>query len=55
MAGDVNVQPEIAISEIWFSPTGSGRHSAPADAPGPQGLDPITTSEILSELESLSS
>ncbi|MFD5827917.1 DUF4132 domain-containing protein, partial [Lentzea sp. NPDC060358] len=53
--GAMDVFPEVAFSDAWFSPTGRGDWSAPRDAPAVLDVDPITTSELLSELESLQS
>ncbi|MGZ3144266.1 DUF4132 domain-containing protein [Lentzea chajnantorensis] len=51
--GAVDVFPEVGFSDMWFSPSGRGTWSAPKDAPRSYEVDPITTSELLSELESL--
>jgi hypothetical protein len=53
--GAVDVFPEISFPDVWFSPSGGGDWSAPKDAPGTFPVDPITLSELLSELESLHS
>ncbi|HEX7306254.1 WGR and DUF4132 domain-containing protein [Lentzea sp.] len=53
--GAMDVFPEVAFSDAWFSPTGRGDWSAPRDAPAVFDVDPITLSELLSELESLQS
>jgi hypothetical protein len=51
--GAVDVFPEVGFSDVWFSPSGRGNWSAPKNAPSTYEVDPITTSELLSELESL--
>ncbi|MDX3660738.1 DUF4132 domain-containing protein [Streptomyces sp. ID05-26A] len=51
--GAMDVFPEVGFSDMWFSPSGQGTWSAPRDAPATYAIDPITVSEILSELESL--
>ncbi|MEV6237399.1 DUF4132 domain-containing protein [Lentzea sp. NPDC051838] len=51
--GAVDVFPEVSFTEMWFSPNGDGDWSAPKDAPSTFDADPITISEIVSELESL--
>ncbi|WP_053732202.1 DUF4132 domain-containing protein [Nocardia sp. NRRL S-836] len=51
--GAMDVFPEVGFSDMWFSPSGHGGWSPPKDAPATYAVDPITTSEILSELESL--
>ncbi|MFI6094316.1 WGR and DUF4132 domain-containing protein [Lentzea sp. NPDC051213] len=51
--GLVDEYPEITFTSVWFSPTGRGAWSAPKDAPPTYDVDPITTSELLAELESL--
>ncbi|WP_329792948.1 DUF4132 domain-containing protein [Lentzea sp. DG1S-22] len=53
--GAVDVFPEVGFGDMWFSPSGHGTWSAPADAPTTHPIDPITLSELLSELESLQS
>ncbi|MCR3748889.1 WGR and DUF4132 domain-containing protein [Lentzea californiensis] len=53
--GAMDVFPEVGFSDMWFSPSGHGTWSAPRDAPATFAIDPITLSEILSELESLQS
>ncbi|PWK82798.1 putative DNA-binding WGR domain protein [Lentzea atacamensis] len=53
--GAVDVFPEISFTDMWFSPTGNGDWSAPKNAPRTFDVDPITVSELLSELESLQS
>ncbi len=53
--GAVDVFPEVSFPDVWFSPGGGGDWSAPKDAPGTFAVDPITLSELLSELESLHS
>ncbi|GLY51511.1 hypothetical protein Lesp01_51670 [Lentzea sp. NBRC 102530] len=53
--GAMDVFPEVGFSDMWFSPNGYGTWSAPKDAPDSLPVDPITLSELLSELESLQS
>ncbi|MEV6237398.1 DUF4132 domain-containing protein [Lentzea sp. NPDC051838] len=53
--GVVDEFPEISLTDVWFSPSGKGEWSAPKDAPTTIALDPVTISELLSELESLHS
>ncbi|GGU44998.1 WGR and DUF4132 domain-containing protein [Lentzea flava] len=53
--GAVDVFPEVSLEDMWFSTDGRGEWSAPKDAPSTFEVDPITTSELLSELESLQS
>ncbi|MDX8140677.1 DUF4132 domain-containing protein [Lentzea sp. BCCO 10_0061] len=53
--GAMDVFPEVGFSDMWFSRNGHGAWSAPADAPATYEIDPITVSELLSELESLQS
>ncbi|WP_394620704.1 DUF4132 domain-containing protein [Lentzea sp. JNUCC 0626] len=53
--GAMDVFPEVGFSDMWFSPNGHGTWSAPKDAPDSLPVDPITLSELLSELESLQS
>lgn len=53
--GAVDVFPEVGFSDVWFSPSGHGGWSAPRNAPATYEIDPITLSELLSELESLRS
>ncbi|MCX2947906.1 WGR and DUF4132 domain-containing protein [Lentzea sp. NEAU-D7] len=53
--GAMDVFPEVGFSDMWFSPHGHGTWSAPSDAPATYDIDPITLSELLSELESLQS
>ncbi|WP_112261477.1 DUF4132 domain-containing protein [Lentzea terrae] len=55
VVGAVDEYPEISFPDIWFSPSGGGDWSAPKDAPSTFDIDPITLSELLSELESLQS
>lgn len=51
--GAVDVFPEVSFTGMWFSPSGRGDWSAPKDAPPTFDVDPITISELLTELESL--
>ena len=51
--GLVDEFPEISFTSVWYSPSGRGDWSAPKDAPPTYDVDPITTSELLAELESL--
>ncbi|ANZ39567.1 hypothetical protein BBK82_29470 [Lentzea guizhouensis] len=51
--GAIDVFPEIKFTDIWYSPDGRGYWSAQKNAPTTVQLDAITTSELLSELESL--
>ncbi|ANZ39566.1 hypothetical protein BBK82_29465 [Lentzea guizhouensis] len=51
--GAMDVFPEVGFSGVWFSPSGHGSWSAPKNAPSTYPVDPITTSELLAELESL--
>ncbi|GHH35135.1 DUF4132 domain-containing protein [Lentzea cavernae] len=53
--GAMDVFPEVAFSDVWFSRSGHGTWSAPKDAPATYDIDPTTVSELLSELESLQS
>ncbi|XVS66460.1 WGR and DUF4132 domain-containing protein [Actinosynnema sp. CA-299493] len=53
--GAVDVFPEVGFSDVWFSPSGRGDWSALGNAPTTYEVDPITCSELLSELESLRS
>ena len=53
--GAIDVFPEVSFTDVWFSPNGHGGWSAPEDAPSTFDVDPITVSELLSELESLHS
>ncbi len=52
--GAVDVFPEVSFTELWFSPDDQGSWRAPQDGgPASFEVDPITASELLSELESL--
>ncbi|HEX7306252.1 DUF4132 domain-containing protein [Lentzea sp.] len=52
--GAVDMFPEMTFSSLWFSPTGEGAWSAPrGGGPATFDVDPVTASELLSELESL--
>ncbi|HUQ56670.1 DUF4132 domain-containing protein [Lentzea sp.] len=52
--GMVDMFPEMTFSSLWFSPHGTGAWSAPRDGgPATFDVDPVTASELLSELESL--
>ncbi|WP_053732201.1 DUF4132 domain-containing protein [Nocardia sp. NRRL S-836] len=51
--GAVDVFPEIKFDDLWYSANGRGYWSARDNAASTLDLDPITTSELLSELESL--
>ncbi|NGY61003.1 DUF4132 domain-containing protein [Lentzea sp. NEAU-D13] len=53
--GAIDVFPEVSFTDVWFSPSGHGAWSAPQNAPSTFDVDPITVSELLSELESLRS
>ncbi|MGW6445823.1 WGR and DUF4132 domain-containing protein [Lentzea sp. NPDC055074] len=53
--GAMDVFPEVGFSDVWFSPSGHGTWSAPKGAPTTYEIDPITLSELFSELESLQS
>jgi predicted DNA-binding WGR domain protein len=53
--GAVDEFPEVSLTDLWFAPDGEGEWSAPKDAPATFDVDPITVSELLSELESLHS
>jgi predicted DNA-binding WGR domain protein len=54
--GAVDVFPEVRFTELWFSESGEGNWSAPkSGGPANFEVDPITASELLSELESLRS
>ncbi|SEQ30884.1 DUF4132 domain-containing protein [Lentzea albida] len=53
--GAIDVFPEVGFSDMWFSPNGHGTWSAPKDAPDSHPIDPITLSELFTELESLRS
>jgi predicted DNA-binding WGR domain protein len=51
--GAVDVFPEIKFTALWYSTNGDGYWSTQKNAPATVEADPITVSEILSELESL--
>ncbi|SER71311.1 WGR domain-containing protein, predicted DNA-binding domain in MolR [Lentzea xinjiangensis] len=51
--GAVDIFPEVKFTGLWFSADGEGDWSAPKNAPAMPAADPITVSELLSELESL--
>ncbi|MFI6094317.1 DUF4132 domain-containing protein [Lentzea sp. NPDC051213] len=51
--GAVDIFPEVKFVELWFSASGHGYWTAPKDRPDTTEVDPITASELLSELESL--
>ncbi len=51
--GAIDVFPEIKFDDLWYSADGRGYWSAQKNAPSTVEIDPITTSELLSELESL--
>ncbi|MFD9702910.1 DUF4132 domain-containing protein [Lentzea sp. NPDC059081] len=52
--GVVDMVPEMEFSSLWFSPSGEGAWFAPnGGGPATFDVDPITASELLSELESL--
>ncbi|GGU45025.1 DUF4132 domain-containing protein [Lentzea flava] len=52
--GAVDIYPEVKFSAIWFSETGEGTWPPPNDNTQTGiAIDPITASELLSELESL--
>ncbi|MFI6094319.1 WGR and DUF4132 domain-containing protein [Lentzea sp. NPDC051213] len=52
--GAIDVFPEVGFSALWFSQSGEGDWVAPPDGgPASFDVDPITASELLSELASL--
>ncbi|MEU0882274.1 DUF4132 domain-containing protein [Lentzea sp. NPDC005914] len=51
--GAVDYFPEIEFTQLWYSTNGDGYWSTQKTAPSSVELDPITISEVLSELESL--
>jgi predicted DNA-binding WGR domain protein len=51
--GAIDVFPEVKFTDIWYSANGSGYWSAHRNGTSTVAIDPITTSELLSELESL--
>ncbi|MGW6936697.1 DUF4132 domain-containing protein [Lentzea sp. NPDC054927] len=51
--GAIDIFPEIKFVELWYSADGQGYWSSQKNAPSAVGVDPITASELLSELESL--
>ncbi|MDX8054504.1 DUF4132 domain-containing protein [Lentzea sp. BCCO 10_0798] len=52
--GMVDLDPEMKVTELWFDPTGQGAWGAPrGGGPATFDVDPVTASELLSELESL--
>ncbi|MGZ3144267.1 WGR and DUF4132 domain-containing protein [Lentzea chajnantorensis] len=53
--GAVDVFPEVKFDDLWYSPDGRGYWSAQQNASTAVEVDAITTSELLSELESLQS
>ncbi len=53
VVGAVDFFPEIEFSSLWYSADGDGYWSARKAAPAGAEVDPITVSEVLSELESL--
>ncbi|WP_112261476.1 DUF4132 domain-containing protein [Lentzea terrae] len=53
--GAVDYFPEIEFTELWYSTTGDGYWSSHKHGSSTVDIDPITASEVLSELESLRS
>jgi hypothetical protein len=53
--GAVDYFPEIEFTDLWYSTTGDGYWSAQQNAQPTVEIDPITVSEVLTELESLRS
>ncbi|TWP53756.1 DUF4132 domain-containing protein [Lentzea tibetensis] len=53
--GLVDEFPDQQLTELWYSPSGHGSWSSPKDAAHTTELDPVTVSELLSELASLTS
>ncbi|HEX7306253.1 DUF4132 domain-containing protein [Lentzea sp.] len=51
--GAIDVFPELKITELWFSADGQGYWSSQRTATTSFETDPVTASELLSELESL--
>ncbi|MEV6237403.1 DUF4132 domain-containing protein [Lentzea sp. NPDC051838] len=52
--GAVDLDPEAELSALWFSASGEGTWSPPEDGgPDTFDIDPVTASELLSELASL--
>ncbi|GGU45011.1 DUF4132 domain-containing protein [Lentzea flava] len=52
--GAIDVFPEVKFTSLYFSATGEGHWTAPRDGgPDTFDVDPVTASELLSELESL--
>ncbi|MGW6445822.1 DUF4132 domain-containing protein [Lentzea sp. NPDC055074] len=51
--GAIDVFPEVKFTELWFSEDGYGYWSSQRSATEKLSTDPITASEVLSELESL--
>ncbi|HUQ56669.1 DUF4132 domain-containing protein [Lentzea sp.] len=52
-AGAIDIFPELKFAELWFSSDGQGYWSSQRTAATTFEADPITISELLSELESL--
>ncbi|MEV6237400.1 DUF4132 domain-containing protein [Lentzea sp. NPDC051838] len=53
--GAIDFFPEISFTELWYSPMNHGYWSSRKNSSPTVEIDPITASEILSELESLRS
>ncbi|TWP53598.1 DUF4132 domain-containing protein [Lentzea tibetensis] len=51
--GAIDVFPEVKFTEFWFDARGEGSWTAPRDRAHGLELDPVTASELLSELTSL--
>lgn len=51
--GIVNEFPDQKFTELWYSPSGHGDWSAPKGVSHTTELDPVTASELLAELASL--
>ncbi|SDF34447.1 WGR domain-containing protein [Lentzea fradiae] len=52
--GAVDFFPDVKFTEVWYSPTGEGYWSSERSGSAAFEPDPITLSELLTELESLS-
>ncbi|SDF34469.1 WGR domain-containing protein, predicted DNA-binding domain in MolR [Lentzea fradiae] len=54
VVGVVDMHPTMTFESLWYSATGNGDWSAPSGGgPATFDIDPVTASELLSELESL--
>ncbi|MDT7782231.1 MAG: hypothetical protein QOF58_650, partial [Pseudonocardiales bacterium] len=53
--GAIDIYPDVAFSAIWFSEDGEGSWTPREATPDTFDIDPVTASEVLSELASLHS